>query len=63
MMDLEPSSTVSPDPLEPQSSDDGPQDSGILSSTTPPTGTMPTEATGTWLTKKIGGALNSLIYC
>ncbi|XP_075872123.1 proteoglycan 4b isoform X2 [Nelusetta ayraudi] len=45
-MDLEPSSTVNPDPLEPQSSDDGSQDSGILSSTIPPTGAMPTEATG-----------------
>lgn len=46
MMDLESSSTVSPDPLEPQSSDDGPQDSGILPSTTPPIGAVPTEATG-----------------
>lgn len=47
MLELEPSSTLSPDPLEPQFSDDGPQDNGILSPTTQPTGAVPTEVTGT----------------
>lgn len=48
MNELEPHSTLSPDPQEPQSGEVGPQDSGILSFTTSsPTGTTPTEATGT----------------
>lgn len=46
MNELEPIST--PDPKDPQSIDVGTQDSVILASTTfSPTGTTPTEATGT----------------
>lgn len=47
MKELEPSSTPAPNPLGPQSRDDGPQDNGILSSSPPPNGVMPTEATRT----------------
>lgn len=64
MNELEPHSTLSPDPQELQSRDVGPQDSGILSSTTSSLTGTTTEATGTrylhdWFQGKDFVAINS----